>query len=141
MKRLALATAASLALGLAPALADDTGMTAIEWELLAIDGTFTDMPATLRFDESGRITGRAPCNRWFASNTAALPAIQLSPIGSTKRACDRLADEHIYLRALAGMQTAALDGDNLILTGADGHSMEFVREVMNSLTRCKTCAP
>lgn len=141
MKRLALATSILLSACISADVSAQS-ITDTEWQLLAIDGQITDMPAMLVFDTSGRVSGRAPCNRWFASNTATLPAVALSPIGATKMACDRLADEQTFFDALAGMQSAALDGDrNLILSGPDGRSMEFVPDLADGQTVCKTCAP
>jgi heat shock protein HslJ len=130
----------ALALALVPALvsAQDQApkITGIDWQLLAIDGQMTDAPATLRVEEDGTLAGAAPCNRWSAMNTATLPTLTLSPIRATRMACDRLADEQVFFDALAAMTAIAADGErNLVLTGPEGRSMEFVIE----RTVCKTC--
>jgi heat shock protein HslJ len=112
----------------------------IDWQLLAIDGVVTDMRATLRLSEDGTVSGQAPCNRWSAMNDKTLPELNLSAIRATRMACDRLADEQVFFDALAAMTSLAPEGSrNLILTGPDGRSMEFVSDLMNSLTTCKTC--
>ncbi len=116
--------------------------TGVEWQLLAIDGRVVDIPATLTLGETGGVGGKAPCNSYGGQNRATLPDIQLSPLRVTRMACDRLADEQVYLKALSAMTLLAqVDERSLVLTGPDGSSMEFARDLMNSLTRCTTCAP
>ncbi len=139
MRRLALGL--MLAITALPASAAD--VTGTDWQLLAIDGVFTDAPATLRIGADGTISGTAPCNGFSGTSQAALPALALTGLSATRRACDRLADETAFFEALTVMTEAKVAGlprRNLILTGPDGRSMEFVTEVMNSLTRCLTCA-
>jgi heat shock protein HslJ len=134
--------ALALALALGPTIAAAQTFTGIYWELLAIDGKVIDARATLRIDDDNVLAGAAPCNRWSASNRVPLPALQLGGIRSTRMACDKLAVETTFFDALAAMTEVKMDGTrNLILTGPDGRSMEFVREVMNSLTVCTTCPP
>jgi heat shock protein HslJ len=141
MTRLTLATCLALASCITPVLSAEP-IVGIDWQLLAIDGQVTDTVATLRMDDVGNVSGRAPCNRWFAVTAAPLPAFQLTGIGATRMACDDLAKEDAFFDALSDMQTAALDGDrNLILTAPDGRSMEFVQDRTYSLTVCKTCNP
>ena len=132
----------AFALALVPAMssAQDPALTitGIDWQLLALDGQVTDAPATLRLEADGTLAGAAPCNRWSAMNTATLPTLTLSPIRATRMACDRLDDEQVFFAALSAMTAMAPDGErNLILTGPDGRSMEFVIE----RTVCKTCKP
>jgi heat shock protein HslJ len=141
MTRLTLATCLALASCITPVLSAEP-IIGIDWQLLAIDGQVTDTTATLRMDDAGNVSGRAPCNRWFATTAAPLPAFQLTGIGATRMACDDLAKEDAFFDALSDMQSAALDGDrNLILTAPDGRSMEFVQDRTYSLTVCKTCNP
>jgi heat shock protein HslJ len=131
---------AALAMTATAAQARDA--TGIEWRLLAIDGKVVDIPATLTLDAAGRIAGKAPCNRYFGQNGASLPDLSLGGVAATRMACDRLADEQVYFDRLAAMTRAEMRGTgNLVLTGPDGRSMEFVRDPMNSLTRCLTCGP
>lgn len=135
-------TLLSLAMALLPfpALADDPlGRT---WELLAVDGVVVDYAATLKIEADGAVSGKAPCNSWGSRNRATLPALALGPIRATRMACDQLAEEQGFFTALGQMQEVKLiGGRNLVLTGPDGHSMEYVLDRMNSLTRCKTCPP
>ncbi|HLQ18142.1 MAG TPA: META domain-containing protein [Tabrizicola sp.] len=116
--------------------------TGVEWELLAIDGQVVDIPATLRLGETGGVGGKAPCNSYGGQNRAELPDFRLSPLRVTRMACDRLADEKLYLSTLSAMtRVDRLDDRTLVLTGPDGRSMEFARDLMSTLTRCTTCAP
>ena len=113
-----------------------------DWQLLAIDGVVLDqsVTATLRIEADGRIGGKAPCNSWSSQNAAELPALSLKGIRATRMACDKLAEEQSFFDALSAMTEAALDGDkNLILTGPDGRSMEFVADRTNDT--CKSCPP
>ncbi|MGL4238772.1 META domain-containing protein [Tabrizicola sp.] len=131
-----------LALAMMPAMSTAQTITGKDWELLAIDGVFFDAQATMRIEPDGSITGKAPCNSWGTGNAAELPELAIKGIRATRRACDKLAEEQAFFDALALMTSAKMDGSrNLILTGPDGRTMEFVTEVMNSMTVCKTCPP
>jgi heat shock protein HslJ len=140
MRRLALI----LTTALMPSMSLAQTPVGTDWQLLAIDGVVLDMTvsASLRIEEDGRIGGKAPCNSWSAQNGTDLPALSLKGIRATRMACDQLAEEQQFFDALSQMTNLALDGEkNLILTGPDGRSMEFVTDRMNSLTTCKTCPP
>lgn len=142
MRHSALAALAALGLTMTPASADS--LTDRDWQLLAIDGVVVDLTVTttLRIDASGQISGKAPCNGWSVMNRATLPALELKGIRATRMACDRLAEEQAFFAALGAMTEARLEGGrNLILSGADGRTMEFVTDWMNSLTVCLTCPP
>jgi heat shock protein HslJ len=132
-----------LVLVVAPVMASAQTYTDAYWQLLAIDGTRTEARATLRIDKDNVLAGAAPCNRWSANNGSDLPALALGAIRSTRMACDRMAEEKAFFDALALMTTVALDGErNLILTGPDGRTMEFVPDKADSAVEaCKTCAP
>jgi heat shock protein HslJ len=134
----------ALAIGLAmtPLAAFPQDVAGQDWQIIAIDGKLVDMPATLQVTEGGHITGKAPCNGFSARNAGALPELKLQGIRSTKMACDRLAEEQVFFRALAAMEHLKLDGPkNLILTGPEGRSMEFILATVSSLPECKTCPP
>lgn len=116
--------------------------TGVEWRLLALDGQIVDMPATLSIETDGRISGKAPCNGYSGQNQASFPDLKLGGVAATKMACDQLTEEQVFFSALAAMtRITQVDDRTLVLTGPDGRSMEFARDLMNSLTRCTTCAP
>lgn len=144
MRRLALAFGLAQSLAMTPLASLADSIDAFDWQLLAIDGLRVDasVTASLRIDAEGQVTGKAPCNSYGARNAAALPAFRLGGIRATRMACDKLAEEQVFFDALALMENMELDGDsNLILTGPDGRSMEFVVDRADSLTTCKTCPP
>ena len=133
-----------LALTLCPLPGLAQGVEGIDWHLLAIDGAVVDAAfvATLHIGADGWITGQAPCNSYDAENLHPLPGFQPGPIRATKMACDQLAAEVTFFNALSAM-TALTGGDGgpLVLTGADGRSMEFVPDRAAPDTVCTTCAP
>ena len=88
------------------------------WTLTEIDGSPVTFTATLDLSEPGKLTGQAPCNSYGGTLSAAGQKFIPGPILSTKMACDGLADENLYLQALQMVDSAALDGDLLTLTGA-----------------------
>lgn len=138
MRRLVLV---SLVATLLPGMTMSQTLTDIDWTLLAIDGVVIDAPASLRLSPSGEITGKAPCNGYGARNSAVLPALAVGPIRATKMACDKLAEEQAFFDALGQMTEVRLEGGHLVLSNADGRTMEFVVDPVNSRTVCVTCPP
>ncbi|MBE2276878.1 MAG: META domain-containing protein [Rhodobacteraceae bacterium] len=110
-----------------------------EWFLLALDGTRFSAEASLAFDAAGGVHGKAPCNRYSGPNGATLPAVDLSRLASTRMACPALAEENLYLQALAVMTAAELRDGHLLLTGPDGRRAEFVRDPGDKALVCLTC--
>lgn len=99
------------------------GVTA--FALQSIDGTAFKGSATIDISESGKIAGRAPCNSYFASQTAPYPWLALGPIGSTKMACPDLAQEGQFFDALGAMTLVEVVGNTLILSNDTGREMVF----------------
>lgn len=95
----------------------------------AADGTELPRPpgtrATLEVvgDEA---RGTAFCNQWFATLRLDGAALSLGEIGRTEMGCEPevMAAESAYLAALAAVGTAAVDGEELVLTG-DGVELRF----------------
>ena len=96
------------------------------WRLVAMDGAAAE-GLELVIGPDGSIAGQAPCNRFATLNRATLPELDLAPIGATRMACDRLAEEGAVLDALAAMTRAEVAGLALTLSAADGRSLRFVR--------------
>ncbi len=120
---------AAATLGLAacvPPTQNTADVAGIEWFLVGLEGQDIGWRASLRL-EGDKASGQAPCNRWFASNTAALPGIDLSGIGATRMACPDLAAESAYFEALQAVQRTELDQGHLFLIGMEGRIMEFAR--------------
>ena len=96
------------------------------WRLERLNGETFPERATLDLTDPARATGQAPCNRWFATREGNPPDFRFGMFGATRRACIAMGPEQRYLDALAGVGAARLHDGRLILTGADGLSLEFV---------------
>ena len=104
----------ALCLAAGPAMsADLSGL----WTLMRIDGTEVRFTATLDLTEPGKLAGQAPCNSYGGKLSVEADSFLPGPILSTKMACDGMTDENLYLQALQMVDSMALDGDMLTLTG------------------------
>ena len=132
---LSLALAAPAALGAAllplaalPARADLTGDIPValqqDWVLAEVDGTAVAYSATFRIGEDGRLTGKAPCNSYFAGVDGPLPDFRPTGIGATRMACAALSEEQAYFTLLQGIDRLTWSEAELHLSGA-GHQMVF----------------
>lgn len=126
---------ALLALIPGPALAD---IASGEWLLIALDGRRVGYEASFAIDAEGRVSGQAPCNRWFGQNQASLPALSLGALGATRLYCERMDEETAFLAALGVMTAAEQNGENLILRG-ESRSMEFSRDPGSKAAICVSC--
>jgi len=97
-----------------------------EYHLVEVDGAPFIGTATITFPEAGKVTGQAPCNRYFATQTAPYPWFALESIGATRMACEHLPAESAFFAALEGMTLSEVSGDTLILSNTDGRQMVFV---------------
>ena len=95
------------------------------WELRELDGLAFGARETITFPEEGRIEGQAPCNRYFATQTAPYPWFEVRGIGATKMACSDLAAEARFFAALERVTLAEVLGDVLILSDEGGFQMLF----------------
>lgn len=129
--------AAPLALALAaasPALATEIGG---EWHLVGFEGQRAPAPLSITFTADGKVSGKAPCNRYFGSYQGTLPGISLSPLGATRMACDQLEIETAYFQALQAMTNAEVTDEHLFLIGPEGRVLEFSRTEEDE--SCFTC--
>lgn len=128
MNRIALAAALGLlacaAIGYA-VISQTRGAPATEWQLATIDGKAPDYSATLSLAEPGRISGQAPCNRYFADLKREGAGFVLGPIGATKMACDQMQGEAAFFAALGSVTTAKEEAGVLELSGG-GAILGFV---------------
>ncbi|MCO4824751.1 MAG: META domain-containing protein [Amylibacter sp.] len=95
------------------------------WQLSQMNGKAIAADITLTFPEKGRIAGRAPCNTYFASQTAPLPWFEVTAIASTKRACPELELEEVYFQALESMTLIERTGPTLLLSNDSNQSLEY----------------
>lgn len=131
--RLALLSFAALAACMGPALSDEIAR--IDWQLVGFEGQEMPWDASLRFDDD-KVSGKAPCNRFFGTNAAVLPAVAVTAIGSTSMACDDLEAEAVFFEALQAMQRVETDQDHLYLIGAEGRILEFARDAGEPCLSC-----
>ena len=97
------------------------------WRLVMMDGKSVSTPITLEFPEKGRITGRAPCNRYFAQQIAPLPWFKVDAIGATRMACEQMDLESEYFDALSRATLAEIQGDTLLLGTENGTILRYRR--------------
>lgn len=131
--RLSLLCFATLAACVSPALSDE--IAGVDWHLVGLEGQEIAWNASLRLD-GDKVTGKAPCNRYFGTNAATLPAISFGGMGATRMACPDLAAETVYFEALQAMQRAELDQGHLYLIGPEGRIMEFARDPTEPCLSC-----
>jgi heat shock protein HslJ len=125
---------AALAFALAtlalPARADLAGevpqVLRLQWSLAEVDGQPATYSATLSLGDDGRISGQAPCNRYFGGVDGALPDFRPTGLGATRMACDQLAQEQAYLTLLQGADRLTWSDRELHISGA-GHVLVFRR--------------
>jgi len=79
---------------------------------------------SLVFSE-GKLTGKAPCNSYFADYSTKAAAISLSEIGATKRFCDEMDLENAYLSLLSKAEAYSVRGDKLEILSPIGQLTFF----------------
>jgi len=69
----------------------------------------------------GQATGTSACNSYFGTVAIDGGSVRFDGLGGTEMACepDVMALEQAYLAALGNVREAAVEGDQLVLTGAD----------------------
>lgn len=84
---------------------------------------------TLDFGTDGRVTGNASCNRYFGPYTQDGATLSVGMLASTMMACEEtlMTQEQAFMAALGAAERAQIDGDTLIISGADGVELRFTR--------------
>ncbi|QYZ80332.1 META domain-containing protein [Methanofollis formosanus] len=79
---------------------------------------------TAVFDEDGKVTGSAGCNRYFASYNLTGSSMEIGPAGSTKMFCAEpegiMEQESTYLSLLGAVKSYTIEGDQLELLDERG---------------------
>ena len=82
---------AAFALSACIAVADDTtnapDLSNMDWQLVEVDGKSPEWSATVNLGESGRISGLAPCNRFFGALTHQGDSFKVGNLAATEMAC------------------------------------------------------
>ena len=95
------------------------------WTLKLLNGAPFPARATLTFPKQGEIAGDGPCNRYFGAMSAAYPAFNAGPIGSTRMACPEMSAETAFLAALEVATLSQAEDETLVLSNPDGLEMVF----------------
>lgn len=98
-----------------------------EWTLVQIDGAPAPFTATANLGAKGRISGQAPCNRYFAQASIDGTAITIGPIAATRMMCLQAKGEAEFLSMLKGVDQVTASGaaqGGFVLSGA-GHVLVF----------------
>lgn len=129
----ALAAAALVLTGCAKA-DPDLGAVVVEgsWDFASgegADGAITpvaEAPITLGIDVEGQVTGNDGCNSYTSQATVEGEKVSFGPIAGTLMGCadDVMAVASAYTGALERVSHAAIEDDDLVLTG-DGVSLRF----------------
>ena len=87
---------------------------------------------TAVFDNDGKVTGSAGCNRYFGSYTATGTALSVDSVGSTKMSCTSPGvgqQESTYLALLGRTASFSVTGNRLVLADANGTKLlSFTQE-------------
>lgn len=97
-----------------------------QWRLVSLNGEAVRSMVTIDLSAENQMSGHAPCNRFSGRYAGTLPDFRPGPLRATKMACDELALEGTFFRALSSVTRAEVSGDRLVLTGG-GVQMVFVR--------------
>ena len=98
--------------------------------MLDADRSSIDLPdgaaATLTVD-GGTVSGVGPCNSYRGSIQVDGSSVTIGSLAETMMACDQpLMDaQDAFTAALRAAETAEVDGDTLVLTGADDTTLTF----------------
>lgn len=128
----ALALVAMLCLAPPAARADETALAldllALDWRVTEVDGAAPGWTATLDLGEPGKVSGQAPCNRYFGLLVWTGSSFTVGNLAATKMACLHMQGEAEFLALLQGIETAEQLPGLLILTGG-GHEMRLVQPI------------
>ena len=88
----------------------------------AVTSTLAGTKATATFDDQGRVSGNASCNRYGGSYTLDGEAIAIDDVMSTAMACepDVMEQEAAFLDGVGKAASVEIEGSTLTLLDADG---------------------
>ncbi|WP_232215689.1 MULTISPECIES: META domain-containing protein [unclassified Paracoccus (in: a-proteobacteria)] len=87
------------------------------YTLIAVEGLEVSGTPSLHIAEDGTVSGQGPCNLFTGRNKAALPALDLGALATTRRACLQEGGEHAFFQALGAVREARREGGELVMTG------------------------
>ncbi len=80
---------------------------------------------SMNFDDQGRLSGQAPCNRFFADYALSNDSLSLDKIGATKMACPFLKEEQVFFTQLAKVDNFEIKQNILLLKQGDEVLLSF----------------
>lgn len=104
----------------------DVPVSGTEWRVESLGAStqpFADGNARVAFDEKGRISAYAGCNRMGGSYTVNGNELAISRMMSTRMACfpeQKIRDEQALAEALAKVTRVTIAQDKAMLSSADG---------------------
>lgn len=104
----------------------DTSIYGQTWALQFIDGIgAVDSKATFRVEDGGMVTGRAPCNGYFATATINGTEIAIGKPGATMMACEQslMKQETAFFDALEKVASFKTENGRLVLMASDGQEL------------------
>ncbi len=113
------------------AAAEPAGLTGTVWQVTRLLGKAplqgTDLSS--EFTPSGNVSGSAGCNHYGARFTQSGSSIRVSAITSTQMACPTriMAQERLFLGALASARSYSLGGGKLTLEASGGRALVTYR--------------
>lgn len=100
----------------------------MDWILSEVDGKPAPFSATINLGEPGRISGQAPCNRYFGPVARKSDSFVPGAIAATEMACLHLEGEGEFFAILSGI-TKAEQGPGMLILSGGGHQMRFVQPI------------
>ncbi|WP_428926667.1 META domain-containing protein [Marinibacterium sp. SX1] len=122
---LALALGATAAPAQEAAPADPYADRDTTWVLVMLDTVPFEATATLRFPQDGQVAGKAVCNNYSGPQDGDFPEFRTGVLMATRMACPDMAQEQVFLDALADMRLAARKDGMLILSDGGDRQMVF----------------
>jgi heat shock protein HslJ/membrane-bound inhibitor of C-type lysozyme len=102
-----------------------------EWTAAEIAGVAVPAgePVTLKFEETGHLSGQAPCNRYMGGFAIGGEGVTLGPLGSTMMACgdDAMKRERVFLDLMGKVNRFDIEDGALVLHAADGQTVRANR--------------
>jgi heat shock protein HslJ len=99
------------------------------WQLMEIANKAVSDNLTKRvnisFDAEGKVTGQAPCNRYFASWEQNGQQLSIQQVGATKMACPDLQQEQAFFAQLAKVDGFEIKQTILLLKQGDEVLLSF----------------
>jgi len=120
-------TVIAVAVGAGIGSAQSSPLTANAWTLATLLGKapLAQTELTAAFTTTGNVSGSSGCNRYSGHYTSSGSTLKISSLASTQMACATkiMAQESVFLKALASARSYAVSGTTLTLRNAAGKTL------------------